>query len=134
LRLLDLDRLSGRAKPVVLTPHAGEFTALFGALAGSAIDRSRAASQRIGGHVVVLKGATTVIARAGRTIVSPGGSGWLSTAGTGDVLAGAIAAMLARGGSAADGVWLHAEAARRAGPAFIADDLAYALSAARGSL
>ena len=70
--------------------------------------------------------------------IAPPGSPWLSTAGTGDVLAGAIAALLAHGGdpfrAACDGGWLHAEAARRCGASFIADDLAHALTAARASL
>ena len=61
-------------------------------------------------------------------IVAPAAPSWLSTAGTGDVLAGLVAARLAVGGdplvAAAEAVWLHGEAARRAGPVFIADDLA----------
>lgn len=135
LHLLDPEAIVGREKPVVLTPHASEFTALFGEGDGSQIDRTRAAARRTGA-TMVFKGATTVIASGDAVVVSPNGSGWLSTAGTGDVLAGAIAAMVAGRrdrdalDNAADGVWLHAEAARRAGKAFIADDLARALSAA----
>jgi NAD(P)H-hydrate repair Nnr-like enzyme with NAD(P)H-hydrate dehydratase domain len=76
----------------------------------------------------VHKGPDTVIAAPdGRVIVHSGSSSWLSTAGTGDVLAGVIGARLAAGlepmEAAVQGVWLHAEAARRAGAAFIADDL-----------
>jgi NAD(P)H-hydrate repair Nnr-like enzyme with NAD(P)H-hydrate dehydratase domain len=96
----------------------------------------------LGAHVLVAKGATTVIAGHGRAVVAPGGNPWLSTAGTGDVLAGAIGAMVASVrhrswtvfDAAVAGVWLHADAARRAGASFIADDLANALSAARASL
>jgi hydroxyethylthiazole kinase-like uncharacterized protein yjeF len=137
LHLLELHSLRGRKNPVVLTPHAGEFSALFGDGGGSQIDRTRDAARR-SGCIVVFKGATTVISDAQTAIVSPNGSGWLSTAGTGDVLAGAIAAAVAGRKdadtlqSAADGVWLHAQAARFAGTAFIADDLANALSTARG--
>ncbi len=137
LHLLDPAALAGRSHPVILTPHAGEFTALFGASDASPIARGRDAAAAINA-TIVFKGATTVIASRGQTTVSPHGNPWLSTAGTGDVLAGAIAAMLAvpeadPHAAAAAGVWLHAAAARALGPAFIADDLAAALSAARGS-
>ena len=138
LHLLDPATLPNRDCPVILTPHAGEFKALFGEGGGSVIDRARAAA-RATGAVVVFKGATTVIANRHRAIVHPGGNAWLSTAGTGDVLTGAIAAMLAGGHgtpieAAAAGVWLHAEAGRRCGASFIADDLATALTLTRASL
>ncbi len=62
-------------------------------------------------------------------------SDWLSTAGTGDVLAGATGAMLASSldpfAAACAAVWLHGEAARLCGRSFIADDLAAALSRVR---
>ena len=132
-----LDRLRSRKAPAILTPHAGEFAALFGEGAGSKIDRARGAAAEAGA-VVVFKGADTVIAApGGRARVAGEASAWLSTAGTGDVLAGAIAAMLAAKldplEAAAAGVWLHGEAARRLGAAFIADDLANALGAVRAS-
>jgi hydroxyethylthiazole kinase-like uncharacterized protein yjeF len=135
LHLLDPDTLTSRRHPIILTPHAGEFRALFGTPAGSLLDQARSAAAR-SGAIVVLKGPTTLVASAARTLVHPAGNPWLSTAGTGDVLAGAIAAQLAH--SAADplatasaGVWLHARAARRVGASFIADDLANALTPAR---
>ncbi|VXC40058.1 NAD(P)H-hydrate epimerase,ADP-dependent (S)-NAD(P)H-hydrate dehydratase [Sphingomonas sp. T1] len=138
LRLLDPDRIRALTVPVILTPHAGEFDALFGRSDDDKITRARDAAARTGA-VVVFKGADTVIAAPdGRVRLAPGASDWLSTAGTGDVLAGAIGAMLAAGldplAAAAAGVWLHSEAARRSGPAFIADDLADALRSARASL
>jgi hydroxyethylthiazole kinase-like uncharacterized protein yjeF len=138
LRLLDPDRIRALTIPVILTPHAGEFDALFGRSDDDKITRARDAAARTGA-VVVFKGADTVIAAPdGRARLAPGASDWLSTAGTGDVLAGAIGAMLAAGldplAAAAAGVWLHSEAARRSGPAFIADDLADALRSARASL
>jgi hydroxyethylthiazole kinase-like uncharacterized protein yjeF len=138
LHLLDenrLARLRTHAAPVVLTPHAGEFEALFGKGDGSKIDRARAAAAKAGA-TIVFKGADTVIAAPdGQVRVAQGASRWLSTAGTGDVLAGAIGAMLAaRPGSAIDaaaaGVWLHSAAAARLTGVFIADDLAEALSTA----
>ena len=122
-------RLHGRA--AILTPHEGEFVRLFGDIAGSRIDRARAAA-RSADAVVVLKGATTVVAAPdGRVGISPAGSFWLSTAGTGDVLAGVIGAMLARGldsfSAACAGVWLHGEAGVRAGAVLRADDLVPAI-------
>lgn len=133
-----LARLARRRHANILTPHAGEFTALFGATEGGKLVATRAAAARAGA-IVVHKGPDTVIAgRAGLAQLAPAASPWLSTAGTGDVLAGTIAAILAAGGepmhAAAAGVWLHGEAARRCGASFIADDLARALSAARASL
>ncbi len=132
LHLLDLNTLKNRVAPSVLTPHAGEFDALFGAGQGSKIERTQDAAAR-SGAVVVFKGADTVIARPdGWTNVAPMGNPWLSVAGTGDVLAGAIAAMLAQDGwdplrAASDGVWLHGEAARILDRCFLADELADAL-------
>ncbi|AOH85320.1 bifunctional ADP-dependent (S)-NAD(P)H-hydrate dehydratase/NAD(P)H-hydrate epimerase [Sphingomonas panacis] len=139
LHLLDdaaFARIKARPTPVVLTPHAGEFNALFGAVSGSKIDAARDAAAR-SGAIVVFKGPDTVVAHPdGRTRVALGASPWLSTAGTGDVLAGTIATMLAANtfAPAEAGVWMHSEAARRLGGAFIADDLARMLSAVRTSV
>ena len=135
LHLVDLDRLAARAAPAILTPHAGEFAALFGRDDGSKIDRTLAAAARAG-TVVVHKGPDTVIASPdGRVVVAGEASDWLSTAGSGDVLAGATGAMLACLGdpfaAASAAVWLHREAARVCGRSFIADDLAAALSRVR---
>lgn len=122
--------------PVVLTPHAGEFHAVFGPYTGSKIDAARAAAAR-SGAIVVFKGPDTVIAHPdGRTRTATHANPWLSTAGTGDVLAGTIGAMLASDAPhpVEAGVWLHAEAARRLGATFLADDLAVELSEVRGAL
>ena len=133
-----LGQVSRRSAITVLTPHAGEFAHVFGKFDNKA-DAARTAARRAG-CFVVFKGADTVIAAPdGRLRFAEPASAWLSTAGTGDVLAGAIVAMLAGAkgtpiDQVAAGVWLHAEAARRLGSAFIADDLAVALSAARASL
>ncbi len=137
LRLLDPDRIKTLDVPVILTPHAGEFDALFGKSEADKITRARDAATRTNA-IVVFKGADTVIAAPdGRVRIAQGASDWLSTAGTGDVLAGAIGAMLAAKleplEAAAAGVWLHGDAARRLGAAFIADDLAEALRSARAA-
>ncbi len=133
-----LSLIGGLALPprTILTPHGGEFAAMFGEQGGSKINRALAAARGTR-SIVVYKGADTVIASPdGRAIIHAGASTWLSTAGTGDVLAGVIAARLAGGAdplqAAADGVWLHARAARLAGPAFVADDLAAHLPSAIG--
>ena len=90
------------------------------------------------GMVVVAKGPDTVVAAPdGRIACAPRATSWLSTAGTGDVLAGIIASRLATGipafDAACQGVWLHGEAAARLHPAFSAADLARAVPAALAS-
>lgn len=130
----DFPAMKRRTSPIVMTPHAGEFAAMFGELDGSKIDRARVAAE-ISGAVVVFKGSDTVIACPdGQSRVAQSGPGWLATAGTGDVLAGLVAALLANGQSPFDAasaaVWLHAEAARIAGPSLIADEIPAHISAA----
>ncbi|WP_165322047.1 NAD(P)H-hydrate dehydratase [Rhizorhabdus phycosphaerae] len=120
----------------ILTPHEGEFRRLFGDLEGSRVDRARAAARR-SAAVVVLKGADTVVASPdGRAAIAPSATGWLASAGTGDVLAGVIAANRARGldpfAAACAGVWLHGRAGQLAGPGLIADDLMASLPVALG--
>lgn len=129
-----LAQLRERPSATILTPHAGEFAKLFGGGSGNKIDRARAAAIA-SDTTVVFKGADTVVAHPdGRTRVSINGVPWLATAGTGDVLAGIIAGLLSGShqpfAAATDGVSLHSEAARCAGPAFIADDLIAALPTA----
>jgi hydroxyethylthiazole kinase-like uncharacterized protein yjeF len=118
--------LSGRSTPTWLTPHSGEFDRMF-AGDGSKIERTLAAAAATRA-TIVHKGADTVIATPeGEVRVLAGASPWLSTAGTGDVLAGLLAAQVAQGGKglapAEAAVWLHGRAAQLAGPAFIADQL-----------
>ncbi|MFM2099362.1 MAG: hypothetical protein RLZZ366_901 [Pseudomonadota bacterium] len=120
-------QLANRPAPTILTPHHGEFETLFGKLPGNKIDKAHAASS-LSNCVIIFKGADTVIAAPdGRVCVAPAASSWLASAGTGDVLAGIVAALLSSGmdalQTACTGVWLHAEAARLSGSALIADDL-----------
>lgn len=129
-----LAHLRRLACPAVLTPHEGEFRRLFGDIGGSKIDRARTAAERAG-QVVVLKGADSVVAHPdGRAAVARAAPAWLASAGTGDVLSGIIGAMLARGldafAAARAALWLHGDAAERAGPGLIADDLPDHLPAA----
>lgn len=119
----------------VLTPHDGEFERLTGARPG--VDRvaaARALAERLGA-VVLLKGPGTVVARPdGGAVINRTDSSDLATAGTGDVLTGIIAGLLAAGvdpfAAAATGAHLHGSAARRTGlgTALVASDLVAALA------
>lgn len=155
---LDADALSAYAadpevlfdllhESCVLTPHAGEFARLFPDIAAklaapatkgpaySKVDATREAAKRAG-CTVLFKGADTVIAdpsgccslHAARYERS---APWLATAGSGDVLAGFITGLLARGmaphQAAATAAYLHVEAALDFGPGLIAEDLPEAL-------
>ncbi len=114
----------------VLTPHEGEFRRLFPDLSGrecSKIERARLAAKRAG-CVIVYKGPDTVIASPdGEVRVNVHADQALATAGSGDVLAGMIGGMLARGASGFDAasaaVWLHGEAGIRLGEGRTAGDL-----------
>ena len=127
----------------VLTPHMGEFRRLFPDLAKrlrapplrgpavSRLDAVRAAARRAG-CTVLLKGPDTVIAdetgaAAIHSATGTGAAPWLATAGSGDVLAGLITGLLARGfapfEAAGTGTVLHVQCARQFGPGLISEDL-----------
>jgi len=151
--VLDADALSLMARApdlfaalhenCVLTPHAGEFARLFPDIAEklnapatkgpaySKVDATRDAAARAG-CVVLFKGADTVIADPdGRCSINSAhyerSAPWLATAGSGDVLAGFITGLLARGfapmQAAETAAWLHVECALKFGPGLIAEDL-----------
>ena len=130
------ERLKGQ--DAIITPHEGEFAKLFGEISGTKPVRALEATRR-SGAVVVYKGPDTLVAAPdGRLGFAPRAHRWLASAGTGDVLAGVVAAMRARGlppfEAACAGVWLHGRAAEIAGSELIADDLAEAIPAAIASL
>jgi hydroxyethylthiazole kinase-like uncharacterized protein yjeF len=137
-KVVDADAVSNLGEPerlkgqdAIVTPHEAEFRRLFGEIAGTKPERALEAARR-SGAVVVYKGADTLVASPdGRLGFRPPAPAWLASAGTGDVLAGVIAAMRARGlpafEAACAGVWLQAKAAEIAGPQMIADDLATAV-------
>jgi ADP-dependent NAD(P)H-hydrate dehydratase / NAD(P)H-hydrate epimerase len=125
--------LKNRVGDVILTPHGGEFGRLFGSIEPDKVFAVREAAA-LSGAVVVLKGADTVVAAPDGEAAIHCPPHWLATAGTGDVLAGVIAAIYSHGLDAFDaacaGVWLHSRAAELAGPGLIADDLLDHLPAA----
>ncbi len=138
----------------ILTPHGGEFARLFpdiakrlgqepkGGPAWSRIDATRAAARRAG-CTVLFKGPDTVIAGPdGQCAVHAAhhdrAAPWLATAGSGDVLAGFITGLMARGfdpmQAGETAAWLHVQCAISFGPGLIAEDIPEALPAVLGNL
>ena len=115
----------------VLTPHAGEFSRVFGAPGPDRLAAVRAAAA-LTGAVVLLKGSDTIVAAPdGRVAINDSAPPDLATAGAGDVLAGVTGALLAQGmepwHAACAATWLHGRAGAIAGPGLIAEDLPAAL-------
>lgn len=126
-----------RELPLLATPHDGELETLcrnFGVIAEGRRDRALALA-RTSGMVVLAKGPDSVVAAPdGRLALGTPAPSWLSVAGTGDVLAGIAASRMAAGRdpftAACETLWLHGEAARRAGAAFTPSQLAERVSVA----
>lgn len=128
--------IKARRSETILTPHDGEFARLFKSFGktveiASKIDRTRSACER-SGATVLLKGADTVVAGRDRHVsIAENAPPWLATGGSGDVLAGMVAGLLAQGmpafEAASAAVWLHGEAGNAVGPGLIAEDLPDAL-------
>lgn len=125
----------------VLTPHVGEFKRLFPGVLESGASRLDAARQGAvrAGCVLLLKGPDTIVAAPdGRAVVNTSGTPFLATAGSGDVLAGLIAGLIAQGvasfEAAALAAWLHGRCGEILGPGLIAEDLPEALPSVLNSL
>ena len=114
----------------VLTPHEGEFERIFPGVLKKSPTRLHAAREAAATAkcIVLLKGPDTIIASPdGRAAINTNAPAWLATAGSGDVLTGMIAGLLAQSmqpfEAACAGAWLHGAAAQEAGIGMIAEDI-----------
>lgn len=113
-----LGSLKKRTAPTVLTPHTGELGRLLGVpateVASRRLEHAKKAARR-SGAVIVLKGSSTIITDGRSTLINPTGNPGLATAGSGDVLAGVIGAMMSKGidplNAGAAGAWFQGAAA-----------------------
>jgi hydroxyethylthiazole kinase-like uncharacterized protein yjeF len=111
----------------VLTPHHGEFSKAFPNIKGKAPDMALHAAS-VSGAYIILKGSQTIIAAPdGNFVINDHASPYLAIAGTGDVLAGMVAGLIAQGmpvfEACCAATWLHGEAALRFGPGLVASDI-----------
>ncbi|NQY13473.1 MAG: NAD(P)H-hydrate dehydratase [Henriciella sp.] len=114
-------------RDVIMTPHEGEFSRYFGEPAGDEVARAADAAKR-SSAVIVLKRPNTIIAAPdGRIVENHMASPYLAKAGSGDVLAGLIAGLVAQGmpcfAAACAGVWIHGKASERIGPGLVPQDM-----------
>jgi hydroxyethylthiazole kinase-like uncharacterized protein yjeF len=137
LVLLTPEILAGHEGAKLLTPHEGELTTLaknFGIAAQGKLAVAQELAE-VTGAVVVAKGPDTLVAGpGGKVTIAPPAPSWLSTAGSGDVLAGLVLSRLAAGSepfeAACEAVWLHGEAARRTAAPFTSAELIHKISTA----
>ena len=129
-------QISDRKRDVIITPHSGEFARLFPELTDlpSKLEMARQAAATANA-VVVLKGPDTIVANnCGHAAIASNAPPWLATAGSGDVLTGMIAGLLAQGMQAFEAgcaaVWIHGEAANIIGSSLVSSDLDYGLTEA----
>jgi len=134
------------ARAMVLTPHPGEMARLMGVSVADVqarrLEMARALAQRSGAHVVLKGQRTLVVEPSGRVAVNPTGNPGMATAGTGDVLAGLLGALLARHDpwhSSVAAVFVHGRAGdlaaiRHGQTSMLAGDLLDGLGAAIQSL
>jgi hydroxyethylthiazole kinase-like uncharacterized protein yjeF len=140
------DRLKKPGFPLIITPHVGEAARLFGiekaAIAGRRIEFASEKARELG-VVLVLKGAPTIVAGPdGRTFINPTGNEGLATAGSGDVLTGIIAGLVAQGtpplAAAYSGVFIHGVCGDRLhlgqGRGFLASEIAGCIPVAMATL
>jgi len=125
-------KLKKRKMPVIFTPHEGEFEKIFGKI-NDRFDAVEKAVEKTGA-TILLKGSETIISDKKSMVLNPEASPYLATAGSGDTLAGIIAALLAGGmdsvKSASAGVWIHSKCAENFGAGMIADDIITEIPAA----
>ena len=137
MRVLDAGALSEKLRHknlglnTVITPHDGEFESVFGNLLGDRVSQTQNAAKKIN-CIIVRKGAKTIIAHPnGRSVINDNPNPFLAKAGTGDVLAGFIAGLIAQSipvfEACCAAVWIHSNAGDRLGPGLTACDLEYTL-------